>query len=348
VINRDIDLAIVFDGPERRSRHTDLKIKPIDHPFDVVCISSDEDFIRRVDAALLPIPVGQRDRRIAAIKPILRERRAVKLSSNSQPHAELLGSNSRERCIEVDTFDAAIALVAAKVADFSIVPAFYPRFERAWAHGELFFSCPVSQLQILAVFRHDMPMQSAAADLLDRLDDQLQTATRCNAEAIQWQAIPASIQAKELGKLKFAYYIDGVRRRDDSGGLQRCPPFEWRWQKIVWKGRKDTSFTGEIRNCERDEFKFTARADGGAFIVEANELGRNKNSIPRFVSVFSRATNSPLRFLGVWTSAEPHSSSLYATVWSEDKLELSDLHRIQQTAFRYVLSSEKGVRFDEQ
>ena len=358
-----LDIAIVWGEPDRLKEVGGIRIEKMDDtPFDLVVISNDENLITRVDKALADNSVQMSGVRfpIAKMERLLREvmhgRKHVKLSV-SQPLAGAFcfhSEQSDDSSIQTDSFDASIALLKAKVCEVTIAPAFYSNLEQAQSRGELFFSKPVGQLSVAIFYALERPPSQSARRLIGFIKDQLSVATRRIRELVEWTSLP---ELSQLKVLRYGYYIDGSREPVIGNILDTTmcrPPFCWKWETFEWKtgtGKKLEQIFAYCRNVDGDNFIYSASKSSSAIIIEANAPGdapANRKSGQKFVSFFTQALEKPLRLVGVWTTTEPRSSGVYATVLSEKRLRLEDLEQIQHTSYRSVLTADHGLRFENQ
>ena len=353
IVQRKLDLAIVFDTPERQINPRDeLEIRPLHHPFDLVFISHDMrliEEINRIIASSDEATESARTRRWKLLQDAIADRRPVVLPIESQPMAEQLRLKAAvepQDVVTVDTFDAAAAMVAAKVGDYGLIPVFYPRFDQLWSRGELHRSQPVDRHTVLSIQRKDRPARRAAEALLGRLEERLKVVTQPGTRHA-WSALPSSLSQFEKN-IHYGYYIEGqhsVSVETSGAASNVLPPFKWQWETVEWQ-RKGDQLVGTIANCEGDSFDVRAYLANAVFIVEASGVN-TRRSVPDFVSIFTQATKPPLRLLGVWTSAK-NPSVLNATILSEQRLGLTELQALQQAAFCSVLASDECVPLDDQ
>ena len=366
VINRiqrqEINLAFHYGARGIFRPRPGIKCEKLACAFDQVIVSHDENLIARlnsivsetfesgVDRARSTSSISKFSHKLAKL---LSKHRVVKLDDESQSFYEtkyLPDSIDSFDPITVDTIDAVIAIIKAKVADLGIVPAIYPTLLRLRQHGQVFFSDPIDSLPVAAVYSNAAWLEDTIKGVSAKLNAKLsETTTRPAGRRIVSDPYPP---LHEFTKLRFGYYIDGDRQGDDNE--RALPPFVWRWETIEWKKHKNQNdwLLGIIRNAEDDEFFIKAELIEAGFVVSANKTPHatnNSRSVISFVSVFAFCSIAPLRLFGTWTTRRTMPPRVCATVLSEDRLQLRDLMLIQESAqYSTFISSDAAIKFDRQ
>lgn len=358
IVDGEIDLAFVYGLEERLRKRSGIRSDELPHRFDLVFISHDEELMGRLKAVWQKAATP-RDRE-AAIRDLLscpKQRcRVVTLDGKSQPLAELLapqGPFGDREPIVVDTYDAVLAIVCAKLADIAVIPAVYPTLLRLHELGSVHFSDAIGDLPVAAIYQKSSGIEKTVARLIRGLSKRLLEITRRPSERtnVVDHLLPRMIE--EYQPLRYGYYIDG--RREGTSGAAR-PPFLWRWETIDWKlirRRSISILAGTVTNVEGDTFDVEAEVIEAGFLVRASKKvhvgGERWRSVVCFVSIFTFCAGNPLIVCGTWTTIVGKSPSVFATVFSQKRLSLEELLLIQESAeYRTFLSSRDGVRFDDQ
>lgn len=364
--NREIDLAIVWGVTERIKRHpTDVKISRIDEsPFDLVFVSYDPNLIDKINGSIDEIDretasprsitvsnesrlSDSSDKLVRQLEPLLNDRRCALLSGDAQSLPEFFPNPDSllgHECVQVDTFDAAIAVIRAKAADIALLPAFYSQLLRLKEQNQVFFSKPVGTIPVVYIHSHPGVLNSFAETLIDGLRRQLVIATKTPTDLIRVDnELP--LKLNEYRKLRYAYYIDVAR----TAGVSNAP-IAWRWEVIEWGEESNKVLFGTITNVEGDSFAIKAQRVFSAFVIEAMPASKRPDgSVAGFISTFTVRFKFPLRLFGTWTGIDGSAAVNYATIVSEDRLELESLVVLQHAvSFRSFLSTDDGVRFDRQ
>jgi hypothetical protein len=379
-----LDAAVLWSTESRREVYPGIDAHAIPKKFAVVLIGTDPAEIEAYSQAIeqaQAVEKSKGDRMREALRD-LSGRRVVSLRADNQPAVSFLPQPDRagggER-IEVDTVDAVIACVRAKIADFGLVVANYPMLDLLKRAGQLFFTDPPIGRDACLLGLTSRKSNTETRRLirfisrsLDALPDRPSHASR----ALE----PAFPQEPEFyEQLAFDYYIDEPRgaERDVRDSLSRPRiAASWKWAEVLLrrepaskkaealaqhegKGRgKEVrlSFQGTIRNLFDDQFKCQAeRIASNLFYVRAlpSEGQDQKASVGSFVSVFTGCHKSGKDgyIYGQWSGTNPRDNAptVYSTIWSWRPLPLEKLREIaNHVRVRTVLDADEGLDFDRQ
>jgi DNA-binding transcriptional LysR family regulator len=293
----------------------------------------------------------------------LRRIRMVVLSKNRQPFPaqEHLSWLRQVNCLEVETFDAALAFVRSRVGDFAIIPATYEELDRLRACGHIHYRpLPNTYVRVAFFFglggRQSLPPN--ARRLIRKIEDHLHrlrdsTTIQRSGDAFDAefgrQAFPKEYEWFEA--MRYGYYLDTDRR---VGG-----PICWRWEKVSLERSlppKGIStlvrrFSGNILNAYDDEFEVQqAELVGELFVVVGKSCRKQTNSVQSFVSVFSWCFQRPGIMYGLWSGLDlKKQPAVYGTIWSHCKLTQDQVMAYSNHAsVSLVMNSQFGDHFADQ
>lgn len=251
---------------------------------------------------------------------------------------------------EVDTFDAVMALVRSRVADFGCIPAVYPDLDRHRVADSLHWkklNCE-PRLRVCIYTRQGgkRNLSHDALRLVEKLESYLQ---EVSASGI---ANPAEISVSGpfprdpawFESMRFGYFLDFDR---EGPG-----PVKWYWETLLLQRTAD-GFQGIIRNCKDVVFSIVSSALlDNIFYVAARQLHNKKTNkgVDSFVSLFLGCIQEDGIMSGYWGGVDTAGRPMaYGTIWSHEPLSIEKLTSIaSKTAMTFVLNSAQSVAMTEQ
>ncbi|MCD0463605.1 hypothetical protein [Roseiconus lacunae] len=352
-----IDLAILW-GSDRRQRHTagsEISEKIV-AKLDIVIVSHDQAVIDLVNPAahwFNPNEELNSEGQKAVVETALQKLnhfRGAFLSPDNQPANELIPRKARQDPgghLEVDTIEGALALVRSRVADYAVVAAFYDKLGREQQLGTLVFSEPIASIPLIVMSRKAMHLTPFVDTVLEDLSIDLR---RNNALAM-WKhrktatdRFPRSTEFYQ--KLRYGYYIGADARIPDA-------PLQWCWESIRLvfdQDQRSKSIRGYIVNEFRSKFEITsAEFRDTFFAARVKPIRRGKSRMKEFLTRFHYCDYKSGVICGTWTgTARGDRSGVFATVWSQTKLDLDELTLITRIADLYsVMSAQQGCENKE-
>ena len=343
-----IDFAVVWGVDQRvrkLPRYIDLTtINPL---VDVVVVSHDTKLIDEVNAAILSFP-DESAEQMNEIRDALARYESQKYASlrdESQAAIDYLPSNDgsrRRHCIKVDTIDSAIAMVRCRAAAFTVVPAIYDNLEKAQQEGRFRFSKPVSRVPIVLLCRHglDDGGKMTKTKIIQSLHRKEELPT-WGSPKHETDTFPQSLEFYE--SLRWGYYIGADVPREGR-------PAQWCWESIQLKrvhlpDRDPRRLKGTIRNEFGVEFSVIAQFRSAWFAarVERDKGARTRGekivlkdaemAAKQFLATFHYCNEEQGIVCGTWSgNSADQRPGVFATIWSKDKLDLSDLMSITRDA----------------
>ena len=343
-----IDGAILWGVDQRlRKTPTSLHLEEIVSKVDVVVVARDKSIVDKVNPSagwLRPgeAPGNQHEELIKKAMAELSTLRFASLPPESQAVNHLIPTPDRSKGgakFEVDTIETALAFVRCQAADFAVVPAMYDRLERGKQHGHWFFSDPITQIPIVVI--SPKAVESDAGSVLLPLLNDLRWDTQ---ELWRSRKSPTDKFPRSVGfytKLRYGYYIGADVRVADA-------PLQWCWESIRLSSEttdRTRTLRGQIINQFNSQFEVTsAQFQDTFFNARVTPVGRGKNRMKEFLSRFHYCDFKSGTICGTWSgSARGDRSGVFATVWSHEKLDLSELTRVTQIAdLHSVMSAQRG------
>ena len=348
-----VSCALVWGTPQRLSEVPEsLRVEVVVPSVDVVIVAHE----RRTVEGINPLAhwlnsqtdanQGTSDAIARAVAELATYRYAA-LPPQTQPAADLLPSRSgaAPHRTEVDTIDTALMLVRCGAVDFAILPAIYDRLEREEQDGSLVFSEPIAHVPIVAVFPHKAPSQQRAT--LERLLSEL----RRDESALTWRSrrtptdkFPRSVSF--YTKLRYGYYIGAEVGELDS-------PLQWCWESIKLFGdskRRRRTLQGTIINQFGNHFEISSAQFRETFLIaRVKPVGRGKKHLREFFSRFHYCDYKSGIICGTWSgNVGEERAGVFATVWSQSRLDLRELSRVMRNAdLHSVMSASAGCENKE-
>jgi hypothetical protein len=296
--------------------------------LDLVVVSWDKQLINR-----LVRPHATETGRYDVIWEEVIKNRIVTVAPVSQPFADELGLvdyGEGGARTEVDTFEAALACVRARVADLAIIPAVYPALERFAREGALCFSPKIGDTAMVLLARNEKLKRNKS--FLD-----FRFSLRNYFSLNQWRfhasekplPSPMKVDAKFITDLKHGYYIE----------------IDQELNRTVWQSEslqleldvcesQGCRFKGKITNEETETFSVQAELLEEVFVIVSKltitEEKRKQNqgkrkSVKEFVSVFSQCWPDDGVIYGSWFGwSRSFGDQLpvnFGTIYSSQKLD---------------------------
>lgn len=340
-----LDMAFVWDcGLEPRL--SGLHHEKFDTEFDVVVISWDK---KRIDAIS-----ELKDYDPDTVKwSELGQSRVALMPRLTQPHLDRIEfptvSKGADRIL-VDTFEAAIACVKARVADYAIVPAIYAELERSMQDGIVYFSRPISKISLMLLARSRKIKEREPIKTFVKHVDEYLRRHRHRYQPVTHNRPTRVIQDPSFYEsLFYGYYIE--REKEDGRARWKCERVQFRRTNVSPNSaaslRDDTTtFEGRIENEFGGAFNVVASLMQEAFVVEARRDEAQHvdpsgdHSVVTFVSLFSLSWPDPGIIYGTWTgwteTDESGAPVLYGTIYSVKKLSIEEIED-------YCRSAELGT-----
>jgi DNA-binding transcriptional LysR family regulator len=362
ILRDELDLAFVWEI-ESRSRSDGLHYADLGLEFDVVIVSWGRDCLRDVEPSL-----KQESLSVDQWRKLTRRRVAV-LPSFVQPFHEQLELStiiaSGGELIEVDSFDAAIACVQARVADYAIVPAVYSELERAFQAGMLCFSRAIAKTKIQLVARNEkVILREPFRSFVEYVRSELKKQRFRHQSAAASKPSRIRTDPDLISKLRYGYYVE--HDTEDSRPKWNCEKVSFQLQRgpqssdYMGDDAEEYIFSGEIANQHGAVFKLRATLAPDSFVIRASRVDRrgecnlnDKHSVKRFVSVFTsawyeddgngviygtwsgwtEANDSPKPVVSGWTEANDSPKPVvYGTMYSTWKLTETQIQQYCRNA----------------
>lgn len=320
--NRTVDLALVYGFPRRlNSLPSNLSAEIIGPKVPMAFIARSKQILSVVGESPEAIFATESPYRFAGFGE---DRQPV---PKSFPNDWFLRPNH----IEVDTFDAAVALVRSGIADFCVAPSISRGIDQDQLNGKLCISLiPELSVSIAVIVRKetlrvndDVYSGSSPGSMYRLIKNRLDRAPLVDR--------PVPLRAGEFPdniawyrQLKYAYYIES----------DRTEPMDLKWFSETLHWDAETSFkannaelTGKITNCRNAEFliRTTALLKPLYFVV-VEKTNSEPTSAASFVSIFNFCLESEKVICGIWCGQTSSGNRvLNATVWSHQRLSLQQL-----------------------
>lgn len=348
-----VSCALVWGTTERLSEVPEsLRVEVVVPSVDVVIVAHERRIVEGVNPlahwfnSQAEANQGTSDAIERAVTELAAHRYAA-LPPQTQPAAKLLPSRSGAdpNRTEVDTIDTALMLVRCGAVDFAILPAIYDRLEREEQDGNLVYSEPIAHVPIVAVFPHKAPSQQRGR--LEHLLSEL----RLDESASMWRSrrtptdkFPRSVSF--YTKLRYGYYIGA-----EVGELES--PLQWCWESIKLFGdskRRRRTLQGTIINQFGNQFEITSAQFRETFLIaRVKPVGRGKKHMREFFSRFHYCDYKSGIICGTWSgNVGEERAGVFATVWSQSRLDLRELTRVMRNAdLHSVMSAGVGCENKE-
>ena len=344
-----VHCALVWGTPQRLDGVPDsVRVEVIVPNVDVVVVAHEKSIVDQVNPlahwfnSSQVAPNAESSDALARVMSELTSYRYAALPPEAQPAAQLLPdrSNADINRIDVDTIDSALRLVRSGACDFAVLPAVYDRLEREQQDGNIVFSEPIARVPIVLV----SPQQSGSGQraTLDRLLSDL----RLEDSSLIWrsQRTPTDRFPRSsafYSKLRYGYYIGA-----DVGEAES--PLQWCWQSMKLFGdakRRRRTLQGTIINEFGNQFEITSAQFRDTFLIaRVKPVGRGRKLMREFFSRFHYCDFKAGIICGTWSgNAGEERSGVFATVWSQSKLDLEELTRLMRIAdLHSVMSARIG------
>jgi DNA-binding transcriptional LysR family regulator len=350
----DLTMALTWGFEQRLQGLDQVVSEPIGPEFDIVLISHSQKEIEAITKT-----GGEKP----DLSP-LANNKVIMMPQGSQPLQSLLQQHQPNlekggSWMVVDTIDSVIALVAARVGTFAIVPAIYPVLDRYHREDQLFWSKPIwsdperKKLRIHLFTKAPglRKLPPIAQEFVEEIDKGLKAYRNHPA----WiDLLPPSefpMKPAFYEGLKWGYYVDHDRKPDKRGTGQP------KWREETVKLQHDNKlqadqrllFTGPIENMHGDRFHVDAELFERLFIVKAKQ-GKDdgtSQSVNSFVSVFNWCSPDKGGVIcGTWSGDFQGRPTMYATVFSATRLSLAEVYEYSRHGRqRTLLAVETGAGF---
>ena len=234
ILEREIDLGFCWGSTQRLKPVGGVEITPLtEHLFDLIFIAHDKSIVAILNEILDRFnntngSPADREREhsecLSQIAKCIRHLSVAMLEVESQPLIEVLpnpDSYEGRNSMQVDTFDAAIAIVRSKVTDIALIPGFYSSLSRLRELGQIYFSKPVDTIPVAIVSPLSIGLSEPAKHLVNRLKKHLSEFPRQRPDLLD-----VSMDLPNLGdcrKLKYGYFITETRAQERRRAAHRFP-----------------------------------------------------------------------------------------------------------------------------